>query len=152
MELNTQIIDDIIKSNKITFLECTKEDCKDEFYLNKINDLIIYFKNIDKKQEDLNKFESDIDQRLAQIDIYAYRKSWNKLSTIQKEIKLKEFMKSYFINNNENTENIKNKILDDFKNNKLNSGKVINYEAFATNIIGINKLNYNTDNNKYSYE
>jgi len=152
MEPNTQLIDNIIKANKLTFLECVKEDCKDKFYLNKINDLIIYFKNIDKQQKDLNKFESDIDKRLAKIDEYAYRKSWNKLSKIQKEIKLKEFIKLYFINNDKNTEIIKKKILADFNNNKLNSAKVINYEAFDSKIIGINKLSYNTDNNKYIYE
>ena len=114
MEPNTQLIDNIIKANKLTFLECVKEDCKDKFYLNKINDLIIYFKNIDKQQKDLNKFESDIDKRLAKIDEYAYRKSWNKLSKIQKEIKLKEFIKLYFINNDKNTEIIKKKNISRF--------------------------------------
>lgn len=151
MEPNT-IIDSIVKSNKLLFLECTKEDCRDDFYLNKINDLIIYFNNIDKNTKDLNKFESDIDQRLAKIDEYAYRKAWNKLTKIQKEIKLKEFLKSYFIINDKNTENIKNKIIKDFHNGKLNSGKVVIYEAFTTKIIGLNNLTYNTDDNKYIYE
>ena len=146
------IIDNIVKSNKLLFLECTKEDCKDEFYLNKINDLIIYFNNIDKSQKDLNKFESDIDQRLAKIDQYAYRKAWNKLTKIQKEIKLKEFINSYFINNDKNTQQIKKNILKDFEDGKLNSGKVVNYEAFSTKIIGLNNLSYSTDDNNYIYE
>ena len=151
MDTNT-LIDNIIKSNKLVFLECTKEDCTDEFYLNKINDLIIYFNNIDKNQKDLNKFESDIDKRLAKIDEYAYRKAWNKLTKIQKEIKLKEFIKSYFITNNKNTGLVVKDIWNDFNEGRLNSGKAVNYEAFSTQIIGINKLTYNTDNNKYIYE
>ena len=151
MEPNT-IIDNIVKSNKLFFLECTKEDCKDEFYLNKINDLIIYYNNIDKSQKDLNKYESDIEQRLAKIDQYAYRKAWNKLTNLQKEIKLKEFINSYFINNVENTQQIKKNILKDFSDGKLNSGKVVNYEAFSTKIIGLNNLSYNTDDNIYIYE
>ena len=143
MDQDTQIIDNIIKSNRLKFLEFTKEDCTDQFYLNKINDLVIYFNNIDKKPKDLNIFESDIDQRLAKIDEYIFRKPWNKLTKIQKEIKLKEFISRYFICNNENTNNIKNLLLEDFNNDKLNSAKIVNYDSFKSDIIGISRLSYN---------
>ena len=63
-----------------------------------------------------------------------------------------EFIKSYFITNNKNTNLVVKEIWNDFNDGKLNSGKAVNYEAFSTKIIGINKLTYNTENNNYIYE
>jgi hypothetical protein len=149
MDYNEKI-DNILKDNLLVFLRNTKEDCKDDFYLNKISNLITYYENINKDPKLLNTYKSDIQKRLAKLEDYAYRKPWNKLSKDQKLIKLKEFVSS-FIENAKNTKVIKRKILEDFKNNKLNSAKIVNYEPFSSKIIGISKLSYNTENNNYIY-
>ena len=98
----------------------------------------------------MNTYKSDIQKRLSKIEDYAFRKPWNKLSKEQKLIKLKEFLNE-FIKEATNSKLIKRKILDQFKKNKLNSAKVVNYEPFSSKIIGINNLNYDTENNKYIY-
>ena len=53
-----------------------------------------------------------------------------------------EILKQEFIKEATNSKLIKRKILDQFKKNKLNSAKVVNYEPFSSKIIGINNLNY----------
>ena len=151
MDQNVQIIDDILKSNKLKFFKHLNEDCSDELYRNKINDLIIYFNNIDKQYKDLNVFESNIDERLAKMDQLAYRKPWNKLSKVQKEIKLNEFINTFLLKSAKNYNDIKNLLLKEFDNNKLNSSKVVNYEPYSSKIIGINKLNFDTESNKYTF-
>lgn len=151
MDQNVQIIDNILKSNKLKFFKYLNEDCSDDLYKNKINDLIIYFENIDKQNKDVNVFESDINNRLAKIDQIAYRKPWNKLSKIQREIKLKEFINTFLLKSASNYNDIKNLLLKEFDNNKLNSSKVVNYEPYTSKIIGINKLNFDTESNKYLF-
>ena len=147
-----ECIDGIIKNNLLKFFNNANEDCSDEFYKDKINNLIMYFENIDKDPKSLYTYNSDIQKRLAKIDEYVYRKPWNKLQKDQKLNRLKLFLNTYLIKDANNTKFIKKKIIDDFNNNKLNSAKVVNYEPFSSKIIGINKLNYNTENNKYVYK
>jgi len=151
MDYNQQI-DEIKLNNNLNLFNFIKEDCKDEFFLNKVNDLIIYYKNIDKKTEIINTFESNIQERLCKFEDYAFRKPWNKLSKIQKENKLKEFINNYFIEENDEINSIKKNIMNDFNFNKLNSAKIVNYESFNSKIIGISKLSFNINDNKYIYK
>ena len=149
MDCNDEI-SNILQDNLLVFLKNTKEDCKDEYYYRKICNLISYYENINKDPKTLNTYKSNIQKRLLKIDHYIFRKPWNKLSKEQKLIKLKEFLND-FIKDASNSKLIKRKILDEFKKNKLNSAKVVNYEPFNSKIIGINNLNYDTENNKYIY-
>ena len=149
MEYNDKI-DNILKQNLIFFLTNIKEDCKDEYYYSKVCNLITYFNNIDKDASKINLYKSDIQKRLSKIDDCVYKKPWNKLSKEQRLIKLKEFLND-FIKDANNSEIIKSKILNDFKNNKLNSANIVNYEPLSSKIIGINKLSYNIENNKYIF-
>ena len=149
MDYNDKI-SNILQDNLLVFLRNTKEDCKDEYYYGKICNLISYYENINKDPKTLNTYKSDIQKRLSKIEDYAFRKPWNKLSKEQKLIKLKEFLNE-FIKEATNSKLIKRKILEQFKKNKLNSAKVVNYEPFSSKIIGINNLNYDTENNKYIY-
>ena len=149
MDYNDKI-SNILQNNLLVFLKNTKEDCKDEYYYGKICNLISYYENINKDPKTLNTYKSDIQKRLSKIENYAFRKPWNKLSKEQKLIKLKEFLND-FIKEASNSKLIKHKIFDQFKKNKLNSAKVVNYEPFSSKIIGINNLNYDTENNKYIY-
>ena len=149
MDYNDKI-SNILQDNLLVFLRNTKEDCKEEYYYGKICNLISYYENINKDPKTLNTYKSDIQKRLSKIEDYAFRKPWNKLSKEQKLIKLKEFLNE-FIKEATNSKLIKRKILEQFKKNKLNSVKVVNYEPFSSKIIGINNLNYDTETNKYIY-
>jgi len=149
MDYNDKI-SNILQDNLLVFFKNTKEDCKDEYYYGKICNLISYYENINKDPKTLNTYKSDIQKRLSKIEDYAFRKPWNKLSKEQKLIKLKEFLND-FIKEASNSRLIKRKILDQYKKNKLNSAKEVNYEPFSSKIIGINNLNYDTENNKYIY-
>ena len=141
-------ISDLIEDNLLYFLKNALEDCKDEYYNNKIHDLISYFNNLNKDPKTLNTYESDIQKRLSKIEDYVYRKPWNKLSKEQRLTKLNEFLND-FIKDSVNSKIIKNEILEQFKKNKLNSANVINYEPFSSKIIGINNLSYDKEKNKY---
>ena len=48
-----ECIDGIIKNNLLKFFNNANEDCSDEFYKDKINNLIMYFENIDKDPKSL---------------------------------------------------------------------------------------------------
>ena len=149
MEYN-DIINEIIQDNLLLFLNNTKEDCKDEYYYSKICNLITYFKNLNQDQNKINTYKSDIQKRLSIIDEYVFRKPWNKLTKEQRLIKLNEFLNDY-IKDTSNSKIIKNKILEEFKKNKLNSAKIVSYEPISSKILGINNLSYDTENNKYIF-
>ena len=144
------IINDMLQDNLIFFLNNTKYDCKDEYYYSKICNLITYFKNLNQDQNKINTYKSDIQNRLSKIDSYAFRKPWNKLTKEQRLIKLKEFLDD-FIKEAKNSKIIKNEILEQFKKNKLNSAKIVNYEPISSKILCLNNLNYDTENNKYIF-
>ena len=141
-------ISDLIEDNLLYFLKNALEDCKDEYYNTKIYNLISYFNNLNRDPKTLNTYKSDIQKRLSKIEDYAYRKPWNKLTKEQRLIKLNEFLDD-FIKDSLNSKIVKNKILEQFKKNKLNSANIVNYEPFSSKIIGINNLRYDTEKNKY---
>ena len=147
MDYNDKI-NNILEDNLLFFLKNALEDCKDEYYNIKINNLISYFNSINKDPKTLNTYKSDIQKRLSKIEDYVYRRPWNKLTKEQRLIKLNEFLND-FIKDSVNSKIIKNEILEQFKKNKLNSANIVNYEPFSSKIIGINNLSYDTENNKY---
>lgn len=147
MEYNDKI-NYMLDENLLFFLKNALEDCKDEYYNTKIYNLISYFNNLNRDPKTLNTYKSDIQKRLSKIEDYAYRKPWNKLTKEQRLIKLNEFLDD-FIKDSLNSKIVKNKILEQFKKNKLNSANIVNYEPFSSKIIGINNLRYDTEKNKY---
>ena len=95
-------IDKVRNKLESYFLECVSEDCTDNDYSSKVTDLICYYKNIHLDINKLNTYETNIQTRLNSIEEMSFKKPWNKLNSVQKEKKLNEFIKSYFIVNNSN--------------------------------------------------
>ena len=146
-----KIINDTILLNKLTFLKNSYDDCNDDSIRDKIANLISYYEHKNTPIKEVNKFETNIFDRLANVNKIAFRKPWNKLSKEQKKIKLNEYMNMFFIHSTNNVKQIKSKILTDFENNKLNSVKFVNYDVFSCQIIKINKLKYDKGKKIYNY-
>ena len=146
-----KIINDTILLNKLTFLQNSYDDCKDDNVRDKIANLISYYEHKNTPIKEVNKFETNIFDRLANVNKIAFIKPWNKLSKEQKKIKLNEYMNMFFINTISNVRQIKSRILSDFENNKLNSVKFVNYDVFSCQVIKINKLKYDKANKVYIY-
>jgi hypothetical protein len=80
-------------------------------------------------------------------DEYIYRKPWNKLNTIHKIIKIKEFVSTLSIDDIELKKNLKKNLVDMIKTKKLTKKNDINYDAVNGIIISIPILQYK--DNKY---
>ena len=145
------IINKILKDNLLVFLKNAKEDCQDKNYYDKICKLISYYENKNKNVKKINTYESDINKRLSIIDNFAYKKSWNKLNKQQRLIKLNNFLNNFIKEDALNSVIIKEKILNDFENNKLNCNNLVNYDSLKCKINSITNLNYDIKNKKYIY-
>lgn len=139
------IIQNIIQNNKLHTLNNLNEVCNDD-NKQKIKDLINYFNN---DNDNTIIQQTDIQQRLNKIDNIIYKKPWNKLNIKQKEIKLNEYIDNFIITNNNF---IKNKIIEEFKNNKLNSSKDVIYDPIKCIITDIKKLSFDTNKQIYIYK
>tara|TARA_A100001015_G_C14726835_1_gene608234 strand:+ start:287 stop:745 length:459 start_codon:yes stop_codon:yes gene_type:complete len=151
MEDYNSKINSILDFTRDKFLDNVKNECNNDFYKYKINNLIDYFKFKDKDVQKLQEFDSNVFNRLSKIDEYIYKKPWNKLPKQSKLIKLKEFISEFINSDITNAEIIKTKLLTDFENNKLNSACIINYNSFKFKIISISKLSFNKEKNLYEY-
>ena len=80
-------------------------------------------------------------------DEYIYRKPWNKLNTIHKIIKIKEFVSTLSIDDIEIKKNLKEKLVDMIKTKKLTKKNDINYDITNGIILSIPVLQYK--DNKY---
>ena len=148
-----KVLENIKSDNNILFLKHLNEVNKNDLLGKEIHSKIIDFENSkhDLNKKDKVKYDSDIFSRLNQVDKIMYKKSWNKLAKEQKKVKILEFINTYIIHNNKNTDQIKKNILNDFEKNKLNSNKDVNYDFFSTQIIKISKLTYDKDSKEYKY-
>lgn len=144
-------IDKVRNKLESYFLECVNEDCNDNDYSSKIKDLMCYYKNINLDINKVNTYDTNIQTRLNSIEELSFKKPWNKLNNVQKEKKLNDFISSYFIVNNSSKNDIINKIKKSFKENKLNSNKLVNYEPLSSCILDINNLSYNKEKNIYIF-
>ena len=144
-------IDKIRNDFKVNFLRCVEEDCKDEEYINKVKDLICYYTNRERDIDSINYYESNIQTRLGSLENLVYKRPWNKLDVIQKKIKLDEFVKEFFIIENNSKDVIIKKLYKSFNDNKLNSSKFVHYEPLTSKILEIVNLTYNKEKNEYQY-
>ena len=145
-------IDKIKYNNEIKMLQFMKEDCQSENDLKLINDLITYkyHKNNPVKQDKIIK--SNYKEKISKIDKYLYNKPWKKLEQIHKKNKLIEYCDNHLFNAPEdNLIEIKNQLIEEFNDNKLNSAKKIIYDPISSNILEIKGLEYDTNTNTYSY-
>lgn len=144
-------INKILNFTRDMFLENIKEGCDNEYYKSKVNDIITYFKFKNKEPNEVNLYESNIQNRLGKVDNYIFQKPWNKLSKDCKKIKMNEFIDNYFLDNTKNYDKIKQKILNDLKNNKLNSASKVNYDSLNFEIISLSNLTYCKKKEIYLY-
>lgn len=78
---------------------------------------------------------------------YLYLKPWTKLNTIHKIIKIKEFINSLNIRDENEKNNLKDKLIDLVKDKTLSKKNKIVYDEVKGNIISISYLIY--ENGKY---
>lgn len=134
---------------KITYLNnliltCNKLLINVDFLTKKLNEL-----EINNKIEDspISKQESEINNNMSENSDYLYLKPWNKLTTIHKIIKIKEFVTNLNINDVNEKDTLKEKLIELIKNKNLIKNNKINYDSTKGKIISISCLLHN--NNKY---
>ena len=79
--------------------------------------------------------------------MFYYLKTWNKLNSIHKIIKIKEFVSNLQSDDNEMKNNLKDKLVTMIKDRKLTKKTDINYDVTNGIILSIPILQY--VNNKY---
>lgn len=98
---NNNLINNILKDNNLEQILNAIEDCKDLECKNKIKDILTYEANKEEKYryyEELKKkrdkdYEKRLHARLREMENDTYKIPWSKLIKLQKEIKLKEYIK-----------------------------------------------------------
>ena len=71
---------------------------------------------------------------------YHYKKSWNKLSLVHKNIKAKEFVSKLMIKNNDDKKKLEKTIIKLIKEKKLTKKDKVNYDSVNGRIISIPDL------------
>ena len=80
-------------------------------------------------------------------DDYLYQKPWTKLTPIHKIIKIKEFVNKLLINDEEEKQILKDKLVEMVKNKSLTKKESVNYDSVKSKVVSITKLKY--ENGKY---
>jgi len=143
---------EVILNQEKVMLKHMLEDCKSKNEIVLIEDVLTYILHKNKPMIVQNKIKSDIQERLSKVDEFLFKRPWNKLDPIHKKQKLEEYLQNYlFEASEENLNEIKEKIMNNFNNKKLNSLKKVNYDPISTLILSIDGLNYDTSNCEYSY-
>ena len=141
-----------------------------EFYQNNMN--LSYYKNLKKdntnsnigkiidkkisKLQDILKETNDsvnegkiseLESKLSETEESYFYKPWNKMSTVHKIIKLKEYVSELNLDNNIKL-NLINYLKDALKNKKITKNDQVTYNVTKAKIISIPKLELS--NNKFS--
>ena len=144
--------DEVILNQEKVMLKHMLEDCKSKNEIILIEDVLTYILYKNKPIIVQNKIKSDIQERLSKVDEFLFKRPWNKLDPVYKKQKLEEYLQNYlFEASEENLNEIKEKIMNNFINKKLNSIKKVNYDPISTLILSIDGLTYDTGNCEYSY-
>jgi hypothetical protein len=93
------------------------------------------------------KTDTNTDSELKYSDEYIYRKPWNKLNSVHKIIKIKEFINNLEPDDVDMKNKLKLKLIDMIKEKKLSKKNDIIYDSNIGNIISIPILQYS--NYKY---
>ena len=124
---NNNLINNILKSNNLEQILNAIEDCKDLDCKKKIKDILTYEANMEEKYryyEELKKkrdkdYEKRLHARLREMENDTYKIPWSKLIKLQKEIKLKEYIKD-----NKLSEEKSKLLWDNFRKLKVKWDKV----------------------------
>ena len=119
-----------------------------KLYLEKhyYKNLVKYMKknNIDYELEDIDITETSCDKIITDTESndYYYKKQWSKLALQHKIIKMKEFVNTLNIDTKEESEELKNKLIDLIKNKVLTKKEMVQYDEINCKITSIPLLKY----------
>ena len=102
---------------------------------------------IDKETTSKIEIDTNTESELKYSDEYVYRKPWNKLNSVHKIIKIKEFINNLQSDDIDMKNKLKITLIDMIKDKKLIKKNDINYDSTTGNITSIPILQYN--NYKY---
>lgn len=143
-------LNNLVEKCELEKLENMKNDCKVSIDKKHFLMDIIAFKTlkdikVPEKKNKTNTFSSELDK-------YIYQRPWSKLAYEQKRIKLIEYIDESLINISEdNYQKTKKILLEDLKNKKLDSAKIVSYDSLKHKIMSIKGLKYDSNNKKFSY-
>jgi len=100
--------------------------------------------NNKNQENNLSEQKNKITTEATETIDYLYLKPWTKLTQIHKVIKIKEFVNNLDISNQNDKEELKEKLIDQIKEKKKNK---VNYDETKGKITSINNLSF--ENNKY---
>jgi len=149
MELNLDNIQTDLYINYLNniLLACDKLNIDNSKIHKLLNDLI-YKQNDDIDIVDnITVSEKNDNITLSEKNDYLYLKPWTRLNIIHKIIKIKEFVNSLNINNLQETNDLKDRLINIIKDKTLSKKTKINYDTNKGVIISISCLAYT--NNKY---
>jgi len=99
------------------------------------------------QNEDIKQSEPNTESEVMYSDEYIYKKPWNKLNTIHKIIKIKEFVSNLAIDDLEMKKKLRDQLVEMIKTKKLTKKNDISYDATNGIIVSIPILQYK--DNKY---
>lgn len=85
---------------------------------------------------------------ISATDDFVYKKPWNKLNSVHKVIKIKEFINAMSMDDIEMKKHLRNQLIDMIKKKKLTKKNDVEYDHVNGKILSIPTLQYK--NNNYS--
>lgn len=113
----------------------------------KLSDTIT--EKIEKKNESYSPNESENHKQIFSDD-NLYKKSWTKLNTVHKILKIKEFVNNLKINSEKERAQLRDDLIDLIKLKVLTKKEKVNYDEVNGKIISLSNLQYKSD--KYYYQ
>ena len=140
----------------ITKYENMKSSCTDENIKMKITDILtnnILVKEHKKNKLNNTEIHSNIFERLYQIDTLIFKQSWNNLHEIHKIMKITEYIEllkhKYKLGN---IDIIRDSLIEDVKNKKLNGKSKLLYDSLNGKIISITCLKIDEEQCTITYK
>ena len=136
--------------------ENIKQDCMDKNIIMKITDILMNHKlakeiNLQKIEE--KKINTNILERLSSIDTIIFKRPWSNLPEIHKVMKINEYIEMLkYKYNLDDIDHIKDKLLEDVKDKKLNSKGKLTYDSINGQIIFIKDLKIDEEKCTISYK
>lgn len=87
-------------------------------------------------------------EQISVTDDFVYKKPWNKLNSVHKVIKIKEFINTMSIDDIEMKKHLRTQLIDMIKKKKLTKKNDVEYDHVNGKILSIPALQYK--NNNYS--
>lgn len=90
---------------------------------------------------------TDTEKEMIYSDDFIYKKQWNKLNTVHKIIKVREFVNKLSISDTKQSKLLKDQLINLVKIKKLTKKTSVNYDSVNGRIVSIPVLEYK--NNQY---